>query len=253
MSEKRFSKKEAISFGWKTVNDNLGFFIVLGLIFVALNIPSFFAEAIKETMPVVAGFINIVSAIISLLLAPGIIKIYLDFCDGKQGRLGDLLAYPHLFFRYLGAVILYALAIMGVGFITVVPIILLGVLGAKMFQSTPAEMRIVVVLLITVVILLALIPAMIMSVKLQFFSYFLVDKNTGAIESLKKSYALTKGLWGELFVFGLLLFLVNVAGFLCLLIGLLATIPMTYMAMAYVYRKLVSQEQLIPVRAKLIE
>ncbi len=253
MSEKRFSKKEAISFAWKTVNDNLGFFIVLGLILLALNIPGFFAEAIKKIMPLVSGLITIASAVISLLIAPGIIKIFLDFCDGKQGRLQDIFAYPHLFFRYWGASILCVLAVMGVVLATVVPITLVGVFGAKIFQSVPDEMKMVAVLVSVIVILLALIPALILSVKLQFFGYFLVDKNTGVIESLKKSYAMTKGVWGELFVFGLLLVLVNVAGFLCLLIGLLATIPTTYLAMAYVYRKLVAQESLTPAVAKLIE
>lgn len=217
MSEKRFSKKEAISFGWKTVNDNLGFFIVLTLILLGITaIPSFFAEYTKKTMPFVSMGMSIATNIISILITPGLIKIYLDFCDGKQGRFEDLFAYSHLFFRYLGGSILCTLAVIG-GFICLI------------------------------------VPGLILMVKLQFFGYFLVDQNTGVVESLKKSYAITKGLWGELFVFGLLLFLVNVAGFLCLLIGLLATIPMTYMAMAYVYRKLVSQEQLIPVPAKLIE
>ncbi len=217
MSEKRFSKSEAIRFGWKTVNDNLGFFILLTLILLGITvIPSFFAEYTKKTMPLVSMVMRIAANIISILMTPGLIKIYLDFCDGKQGRFEDIFAYSHLFFRYLGGSILGTLAVIG-GFICLI------------------------------------VPGLILMVKLEFFGYFLVDQNTGVVESLKKSYAITKGLWGELFILGFLLILINIAGLLCLLIGLFVTVPTTALAMAYVYRKLVSQEQLIPVPAKLIE
>ncbi len=216
MSEKRFSKGEAIRFGWKTVNDNLGFFILLTLIFSGINvIPSFFAEYTKETMPLVSMVMRITTNILSILMTPGLIKIYLDSCDGKQGRFEDIFAYSHLFFRYLGGSILGTLAIIG-GFICLI------------------------------------VPGLILMVKLEFFGYFLVDQNTGVIESLKKSYAITKGLWGELFILGFLMVLINIAGVLCLLIGLFVTVPTTALAMAYVYRKLVSQEQLIPVPVKVI-
>ncbi len=216
MSEKRFSKGEAIRFGWKTMNDNLGFFIVLALISFAITmIPGIFAEATKKSMPLVSGLISLASNILSLLIYPGMIRIYLDFCDGKKGRFEDLLAYPQLFFRYLGASILMGLAVVG-GFICLI------------------------------------IPGLILAVKMQFFGYLIVDKDTKAIDSLKQSYAMTKGLWGELIIFGFLLGLINIAGALCLLIGLFATIPTTALAMAYVYRKLSAGTEVLNAPANLV-
>ena len=115
MAEKRFSKGEAIGLAWQKVTDNLGFFIGLGVILACVNIiPGIFSEFTKKTMPLVSILITLGSMIISFLITPGIIKIFLDFCDGKQAHLDDLLSYPNLFFRYAGAMILYSLAAIGI-------------------------------------------------------------------------------------------------------------------------------------------
>ncbi len=209
MAEKRFSKGEAIAFGWQTMNDNLGFFIVMMLIVFAITgIPSIFANITEKSMPLVSGVMRIISQLLSIFIAPGMVAIYLKFCDGQSARYEDIFAYPHLFLRYWGASILYTLAVMG-GFICLI------------------------------------IPGLILMVKLQFFGYFIVDKNERAIDSLKKSYALAKGLWGELVIFGFLLVLINLAGLLCLGIGLFATIPTTALAATYVYRKLTTEVQVV--------
>jgi len=50
-----------------------------------------------------------------------------------------------------------------------------------------------------------------------------------------------------LFLFDLLLTLINLLGALCLLIGLFATIPTTMVAIAFVYRKLLAQTEIVQV------
>ena len=47
----------------------------------------------------------------------------------------------------------------------------------------------------------------------------------------------------DLFIFGLILSLVNLGGLLLLGVGLLATIPTTTFASVYVYRKLLAQTE----------
>lgn len=205
MPEMSFSKGEAIRFGWKTMNDNLGFFIVLTLIILGVSwIPGIIAESIKERMSLLAGLVSLGGNLLNIFIGLGMMKIYLKFVDGQQGSFEDLVSLPHLFLRYLGASILCGLAIVG-GFICLI------------------------------------IPGLILAVKLQFFGYLIIDKDERAIDSLKRSFAMTKGLWGELFVFSFLLALINLVGLLCLGIGLFATIPTTALAIAYVYRKLVTQ------------
>lgn len=70
------------------------------------------------------------------------------------------------------------------------------------------------------------------------------------MEAIKKSGEITMGSKGKLFWFGLLLGLINIAGAICLLIGLFITIPVTMVAMVYVYRKLMGELSVVqPVTA----
>ena len=92
-------------------------------------------------------------------------------------------------------------------------------------------------------LILLIIPGIILIIMFEMYSYFIVDKNMGPIESLKASRFLTKGARWQLFCFGMLIILFNLAGLLCLVVGLLFTIPVTYIASAYVYDQLLKQEK----------
>src|SRR4030042_562947 len=77
------------------------------------------------------------------------------------------------------------------------------------------------------------------SITLGFVNDIIVDKKMG-IDSLSKSWQMTKGVKLNLFLFWILLALINIAGALLLLVGLFITVPLSMVATAYVYRKLVS-------------
>jgi len=49
----------------------------------------------------------------------------------------------------------------------------------------------------------------------------------------------------DLFLFNLLLILINLLGAICLLIGLFVTIPTTMVAWAFVYRRLLAQTEIV--------
>ncbi len=72
-------------------------------------------------------------------------------------------------------------------------------------------------------------------------SYLVVDKNMGPIESLKVSWAVTQGARWQLCCFGGLIVLLNLAGLLCLGLGLIITVPVSWIAGAYVYDRLAGQ------------
>lgn len=86
--------------------------------------------------------------------------------------------------------------------------------------------------------LLLVVPGIIWAIKFQFVGYLIVDKGMKAMEALRKSAQMTQGVKWDLFFFGLLLFLINLAGTLVFMIGLFATIPTTMVATAFIYRKL---------------
>ncbi|MEA3324328.1 MAG: hypothetical protein U9Q37_04220 [Euryarchaeota archaeon] len=69
----------------------------------------------------------------------------------------------------------------------------------------------------------------------------IVDKGLGPIDALEKSSEITIGVKWDLFIFGILLGILNLMGFACLVVGLFVTIPVTMVAMAFVYRKLLPE------------
>jgi uncharacterized membrane protein len=199
---KKFVISEAVQFGWDTTKSNIGFFI--GLLIVAgliQYVPDIIAAIIEADAPILSIIIQIASFVLSVIIAMGLIKICLRFCDGEKGEFSDLFSCYPLFFNYLVGSILY-------GLIVVVGLILL------------------------------IIPGIVWAIKFQFFDYLIVDKGLGPIDALEKSSEITRGVKWELFLLGILLVIINLLGFLCLVVGLFVTIPITMVAMAFVYRKL---------------
>jgi uncharacterized membrane protein len=86
-----------------------------------------------------------------------------------------------------------------------------------------------------------------LAIKFRFYRYFIIDQRLGPIEALKRSYEITAGSEWELFLFYLLIIGVNLLGALACGIGLLATVPASMVAEAFVYRKLLTAKETAPV------
>ncbi|EJW92982.1 Glycerophosphoryl diester phosphodiesterase, membrane domain protein, partial [gut metagenome] len=93
---------------------------------------------------------------------------------------------------------------------------------------------------VSVIIGLALfiLPGIYIIIRLQFFLPFITEENCGAIESLKRSWEITRGAELPLFIF-----LACVIGFLSLglillIVGVFVTIPLISLAYANLFRKL---------------
>ena len=207
MTAKAFSKGEAIRFGWATMKAHLGFF--LGLLLVALVIcfiPGIPQELTEENAPVLSFLFGIVSSLFQMIVGMGLVTISLKFIDNAKPELGDLFSRFHLFFKYLGGNILYILIILG---------------G----------------------LILLIVPGIVWALKFQFFNYFIIDKELGPIEALRRSAAITMGAKWDLFLFGLLVAGINLLGILALLVGLFATYSTSMVAIAFVYRKLLARTE----------
>lgn len=205
MKTHKFSKKEAIKYGWQMTKNNFWFFVglmfVAGLIGVVTDFVNIF---IKEEFVIIRVLLAIVSWFLWIFIGTGLTKISLNFYDQKKVKLIDLFSQYRLFFKVLLGLILYALIIL-TGFI------------------------------------LLIIPSVIWSIKYQFFAYFIIDKKSGPVEALKRSAIITYGAKWDLFLLGLLLGFINLLGVVTLLIGLLVTVPIQLMASVFVYRRLLSQ------------
>lgn len=202
-SSKTFSISEAIKYGFSFFKKNIVTFIKLGAVLLIINIfTNIITSSFRDTpLNILWGLISLV---ISILIQLGILKILLDLYDRKPLDLKNLYNQHPLALKFFAASVLYGLMVI-VGLIFLV------------------------------------IPGIYIAITYQFYSFLIVDKRVGIIESLKKSSAIAKSAKMNLFLFGLALIGLNILGLILLGVGLLVTIPASMMASVYVYRKLLSQ------------
>jgi uncharacterized membrane protein len=81
---------------------------------------------------------------------------------------------------------------------------------------------------------------------LQFSQYLVIDKNMGPIDAIKKSWSMTKGHTWDLFLLLLVVIVLIAIGAALLGVGLLVTLPISTVAVAYVYRKFSAAEPAAP-------
>lgn len=86
--------------------------------------------------------------------------------------------------------------------------------------------------------LLLILPGFIAMMRFAFFPYFIVDKNMGPIESLKKSYEVTQHHMWDIFAFWVAMKIIVSLGFVSWM-GIFITWPLWTLAYVCFYRKLV--------------
>jgi uncharacterized membrane protein len=91
-------------------------------------------------------------------------------------------------------------------------------------------------------LVVCVVPGIILALGWSQFSYLIVDRKLGAIDSIGTSWRITNGHKGNLFLLMLLGILVSIAGLLACCVGLLVAIPIVQFAMAYVYLRLNGEE-----------
>jgi uncharacterized membrane protein len=204
-----FPYAPALQFGWNTMKRHFWlFFIVMVLVGVLEVVPNGAGTAIRKEYPGWAALLKIGYSVVRIIFSIGVIHICLKILDTGLAEVGDLFARLDLFLRFLGGALLYAL------------IVIAG-------------------------LILLIVPGIIWAIKYKYFGYFIVDKNLGPVDALDKSGQITYGYKLDLFLFGLLLAVINLGGLLCLGVGLFATVPTTWMARAFVYRHLLTQSELV--------
>lgn len=203
--ETNFTYGEVINVGWEKMKKHFWFFVgLLIIICLAQTIPTGFANLFKEKIVILYALFIIAAWVIQIIVKIGTVKITLSILDRGEAKLGMLFAFANLFIKFVLGTLLYMVIVLG---------------G----------------------LILLIVPGIIWAIKYQFFAYLIIDKNLEPLEAIKKSGEITAGKKGKLFLLCLLFFLINIAGAICLLVGLFVTIPTTMVAMAYVYRKLMGE------------
>lgn len=200
-----FNAQEMIRFGWSTFKSRAQFFIgVTALWFLIQFVISIFTGQFPDK-PADGALLWLIGLIISggisALVNMGLIAFSLRAHDATESASASLLWHPHPFWKYVGAAIL---------------------------QSV----------IIVVGLMLLIVPGIIASLALAFTTLLVIDRGLAPLDALKESARITKGHRVELFLFFLGLLVINVLGALALLVGLLVSIPVSYLAAVHAYRTL---------------
>ncbi len=198
-----FSYGNAVRFAWSAVKRDPVLAIV-GMLIVPVCIQmvfEIFNGPVPEELWSVSLVLGLVATGLELIVTLGIAGICLKFCDGRPAGFKDLHAYRSLTLKYFLSSLLFAV-ICFIGF------------------------------------LLLIVPGIILSLWLQFYVFVIVDEKAGPVEALKKSYAVATGNLGRIFGLWCLLVLINIIGMIPCGLGLLITVPITFIAWGYLYRSL---------------
>ena len=199
---------EVLSTSWKNVKSQI--WILAGLV-IGMCLISFTISLLMSPLSTSIGGMlisSLISILISSIFALGYIKNMFQTMDGDEPQFSAYMSHPSKIVNYFIAGLLFSLSLC---------------IGLVFF----------------------IIPGIYLYLRLQFYGQFIVDENAGSIESLKKSWNLTKGYELNHYAYELSLFLLMLAqlfiliiGALLFLVGLLVAYPLVIMSQCYVYRLL---------------
>ncbi len=208
-----FSVKECIAFGWRTFRLRPWLFVQAGVVVALANflfgLPGDVLDSAAEAatgvqaiqLLVFAIIFGLISMVVYVYLEMGTTHFMLKAHDSvEQTNLKDLI-YLKGFWRYLGTSVVSFLAVI-------------------------------------VGLILLIVPGIIIGLALSFTLFLVIDKGLGPINAFKQSWKLTKGNRWKLFLLSLAFLGINILGMLALLVGLLVTVPVTFLALIHAYRVL---------------
>ena|SRR3989338_406176 len=197
-----FSPTACVRFGWETFKKRPWFLIgAFLLVFIITGILNTIISRVMGNEGV-GGLISfLTNMIVQIFGSVGMVSLALSAHDSiENAKLADLWR-PKFVLNYLVMSVLFFIAA-AIGFILLV------------------------------------IPGIIVVLTLYFACYLIVDRSLGPIEAMKESARITKGHRLDLLVLLVLTLLINILGIIALLVGILVTIPMTFLAIAHSYRTL---------------
>lgn len=190
---------QSISYGWEAFKKYPGPLIAaFAIVAVVSGLFSILASAASGDSAFLGLLLNLVSWIVAVALAKGLVTIALDVTYGREPDLSKLFSGEH-FGQFLIAGILVGLLV-GFGLI------------------------------------FCIIPGLFAAVALQFTQYRVIDRDESATEAMGGSWELVKPQFWSLVLLILALGFINFIGLLLCLVGLLVTAPLSAVAIAHAYR-----------------
>ncbi|MCB7135405.1 hypothetical protein [Cellulosimicrobium marinum] len=218
--EPGFRVGEAVSYGWRAVTSNLGPWVLVALLFVAVNVAwnlvTGSVDRLTDSLDLGATNLAAVTGLTFTSVLLGVVGTVISYLvtafftrgalDETAGRRPDVAA----FFR-IGNVVNVLVAALVVGVLTGVGLVL------------------------------CIVPGLLVVVFSVFVYPFTLDRGQDAFTAIRSSWALVSRSFGSVLLLLLALAGINVLGAIPLGLGLFVTIPLSYVATAYAYRRLLGQ------------
>ncbi|MPY94476.1 MAG: hypothetical protein GEV08_15880 [Acidimicrobiia bacterium] len=189
----------AFSYGWAKFSQNAGPMIIVTLLVWAAGIVVNIIGRAFDSVVLQLVF-SVIAFIVSQVMTRGLVRSALTVVNGGTPEPGSVFSFDNIGPFLVGA-ILYGLLV-GVGLV------------------------------------LCIIPGLILGALFGFWSFACVEQDLDGVSALKRSLELARSNFGSAFLFGLAYIGVNIVGALLCGIGLLVTIPLSYIAAAHFYRQL---------------
>ena len=228
-----FSRAEALRFGWGATKPILPLAIPVLAIIGLLN-----AAVQLEWLSSNWGVVYLLEVVVPL----GFVSSALNICENGELMLRDLEIGWGLLLRYLSASLLLALASMGVLLLSGIPLLLLLTLLRPWLPPQGIEVPSAQTPLTVLLTVIWIVPMYLLLIRYSFFVHFIVADECWGYRALRSSWKITRGNFGNLLLFYVLLAGVNLLGALCLIIGLFLTVPITFISQAFVFRKLTNHD-----------
>ena len=198
-----FSKTDLLKEAWELFKKHLNIIGALIAIYFAYYLAQYGVSYIFQARyPALGSIFSLIFLILFLIIQLGAYNMVLRIVDGKKATLQDLYTYPNI--------------------------------TMKIIRNIVAG--IIVGVMVIVGLIFFIIPGIYIAIRLMFFTYYIVDKDAGIMDSIKMSWELTKNGVINLFLLAIIFFIINFIGAM-LIVGLAVTLPLTFLATAVLYRK----------------
>ena len=227
-----FSKKDIILKSWNVLMGHMGLWILIMLFIFSLNIiTSIVQEKLLEDITAQAILFIVAAYLFQSGLNLGMLKVALNIHNKIEVDFGQIFGSFHLLMTFVMATIIFLFLIILSASLGIVLLFMsvsdnfISPLGLKNSNNVPFIMSLLIII----------IPATYASIRMQYYNYFLVDKECGAIVAIKNSIKITQGSVGKLFVLGAALSIIILISMLPLMLGLLISIPLATMVNTRIY------------------
>ncbi len=201
-----FSATEALGYGWRGFTANIGPLIAIALVLLVISLASNLVTRGVDTW-LLSLTVSILVLFIQLVISLGLIRAALIIVDGGRPTIDDVLSARDVGPYILASVIVYSAVLIGAIF--------------------------------------CLLPGLVVGFLLYFYGYAIVDRKVDAVTTAPKadpigairaSFEVVTRNVGPIILVALLCIVANVVGALLCLVGLLVSLPVTFLASAYTWR-----------------